>query len=425
MLIAHLTSSTFFGGPERQMLGLAQSLPEDYRSVFFSFREGGRCQAFLQEARRIGFEAAGLEYDTPRLLAARRALIGQLKRLQADILLCHGYKADLIGRKAARQAGIPVVAVSRGWTWESLKVRLYEALDRRLLRFMDRVVCVSEAQAVRVRRVGVPHERILVIHNAIQPDRFEAPDPAYRHQLDAYLPEREPAPNRQTAPEDRKRLILAAGRLSPEKGFGVLVQAARHLIDADPGIRVILFGDGLLRDALLRQVADAGLAGRFVLAGFRADLDCLLPFADVVVQSSFTEGLPNLVLEACAAGVPVVATAVGGTPEIIEDGASGYLVAPGDSAALARQIRDILDSEEKRQAMGRRGRQRVIEHFSFARQALSYQRLFKSLVSRSANYADPDKVCDGLAQVEDSGQSTRHAATSGGRNTSLHHGWDQ
>src|SRR5262249_5009598 len=163
--VVHLTASTFFGGPERQMLGLARALPRDYRSDFLSFAEGGRCQPFVAEARCQGFGAHALTHDPPHLWAAVKALEDPLRRRKADVLCCHGYKANLLGCIAARRARTPVVAVSRGWTGETLKVRLYEALERFTYRFMDRVVCVSEGQAVRVRQLGIAEERLTVIPN--------------------------------------------------------------------------------------------------------------------------------------------------------------------------------------------------------------------------------------------------------------------
>lgn len=373
MNVVCLTSSTAFGGPERQMLGLAQALPGRYRSLFLSFAEGGRSADFLGQARRQGFIAEALTHDTPHLFAATRELTAWLGNLEADVLLCQGYKADLIGRLAARRAGVPVVAVSRGWTRESLKVRLYEALDRLCLRWMDRVVAVSHGQAEKVIRAGVAPHKVMVIHNAICTGRFTHLDADGRQRL-LRMFER-----------PVNRVVVAAGRLSPEKGFAVLVEAAARVTAANPAVGFVLFGDGILRKDLENRIRNVGLVGSFTLAGFRDDLDRVLPFADLLVQSSYTEGLPNVVLEAFAAGVPVVATAVGGTPEVVEDGISGVLVQPGDPAVLADGILGVLGRDGQRREMGRRGRECVRQHFTFAAQAAAYQKLFAELVAEEAN----------------------------------------
>jgi glycosyltransferase involved in cell wall biosynthesis len=370
MNLVHLTASTLFGGPERQMLGLADALPANCRSTFLSFNEGGRCAPFVSEARARRFEAAALEHDTPRLWAATRELTARLRRAAADVLLCNGYKAGLVGRIAARRLHLPVIAVSRGWTSESWRVRLYEELDRINLRWMDRVVCVSEGQAAKVRRADVSESRIVVIRNAIRADRFAGREPAYRERLRALFP------------DPPRRIIGAAGRLSPEKGFAVLVEAAHHLLREDPGAGLVLFGDGPLRRALERQVTAVGLAGRLVVAGFRDDLDRYLPWLDVLAVPSYTEGLPNVALEACAAGVPVVATAVGGTPEVIEDGVNGYLVTPGDPGSLASRLLEVLRSPDCGRVLGQRGRVRMLEEFTFEAQAEQYGRLFAELTGR-------------------------------------------
>jgi glycosyltransferase involved in cell wall biosynthesis len=366
MIVVHLTASTFYGGPERQMLGLARALPASVRSAFLSFAEGGRCRPFLAAARQQGCEAVALSNDTPRWRAAVAEVRGHLERLGADVLFCHGYKANVLGRLAARRR-VPAVAVSRGWTGECLKVRAYELLDRLHLRWMDRVVSVSEAQAAKVRRCRVRPGRLRVIHNAIDPERFVSPDPVYRAKLARYF--RQP----------RSCVVGAAGRLSPEKGFEVLVAAAQRVLRRDPSVGFVLFGDGPCRERLVRQIKAAGLGGAFVLSGFRPDLDRFLPHLDLLVLPSYTEGLPNVVLEACAAAVPVVATAAGGTPEVIEDGLNGYLVPAGDGARLADRIDAVLTAEDRGRALGFEGRQRVLERFTFAAQARHYLALCAEL----------------------------------------------
>jgi glycosyltransferase involved in cell wall biosynthesis len=149
----------------------------------------------------------------------------------------------------------------------------------------------------------------------------------------------------------------------------------------------VVFGDGPLREALARQIEAAGLVGRFVLAGFRDDLDGYIPWLDVMAIPSYTEGLPNVALEACAAGLPVVATAVGGTPEVIEDGENGYLVPPGDARALAGCLLAVLESDDRGREMGECGRRRVLEEFTFEAQAQQYRRLFAAMTGRAARVA--------------------------------------
>jgi glycosyltransferase involved in cell wall biosynthesis len=368
------------------MLGLARSLPWPYRSVFLSFWEQGRCQPFLEQVRRHGFAAVALEHNTPHVRSMVNELARCVRRYRADVLCCHGYKADLLGWAAARRTGVRVVSVSRGWTAATLKVRLYEALDRLGLHAMDAVVCVSEGQAAKVRRLGVPAGRVVVIRNAIQAERFANADPAYGAILRGLLP------------PSCRRVVGAAGRLSPEKGFGVLVEAASLVRQVDPEVGFVLFGDGPLRPALTRQIVAGGLSDAFALTGFRTDVDHFLPHLDLVVLPSFTEGLPNTALEAFAAGVPVVATAVGGTPEVIEEGVNGYLVPPGDPRELARRILEALGDEEERQAMGLRGRQRVQDHFTFAAQGEQYQRLFETLLGRRREM-ESSGVVNGAATV--------------------------
>jgi glycosyltransferase involved in cell wall biosynthesis len=382
MVVVHLLASPFFGGIERQLLGLAQNLPPDYRTVFLSFAERGLARPFLENARLQGFEAIALEHNAPHFHRAAREVAGHLRRVGAGVLCCSGYKPDVIGWRAARLAGIPVVSISHGWTAATLKVRLYEALDRLILHAMDCTVCVSKCQAVRVRRSLVSAGRVVVIRNAIETEPFNHPDPAYRRTLEGLFS------------EPPRWIVGAAGRLSPEKGFGQLVQAAEIVLRSMSDVGFVLFGDGPLRQALAKEIAARDLANRFVLAGFRSDLEKCLPQLDLFTLPSYTEGLPVVVLEAFAARVPVVATAVGGTPEVVEEGVTGYLVPAGDADTLARRVLDLLRDEEKRRAMGRRGRQQVEKHFTFAAQSAQYQQLFERLTHKNGRFVD------GIDQLE-------------------------
>jgi len=354
--IVHLTASTFFGGPERQMLGLAEHLAPDIDTTFASFAEGGRCADFLRRATAAGFPAVQLVHDTP----AFRPTIRDIRNLlaDADVLFCHGYKAGLLGRIAARQVGIPVVGVSRGWTAETWKVRLYERFDRWNLKRLDHVVCVSHGQAAKVRRAGVSPERMTVIHNSARLGDFSEKRRATRAEV----------------------VVLAAGRLSPEKGFQLLPAVAEAVGRACPIVRFQMAGDGPLREDIEREARRRGVSERVEFLGFRPDIDQLMTDADILLLPSFTEGLPNVVLEAAAAGISCVATAVGGTPEAVADGETGLLVPAGDVAAMADAIIRLATDSTDRDHMGRAARKHVEAHFSFPAQADAYREIIRRCV---------------------------------------------
>ncbi len=368
MRIVHLMASPFYGGPERQMLGLARHLPNPVESVFLSFAERGLAQAFLDEVKRHGFAGKTLTYNTPRYFACVREVADELRRLQADLLCCSGYKPDLVGWRAARRVGIPVVSISHGWTSATWRVCCYEKLDKIILRWMDAVVAVSKAQADRVRAAGVPEANIAVIQNAVGADAFVESNAAHREEMLRWFA------------QPPRWLIGAAGRFSPEKGFAVLIEAAALVAQQRPEAGFVLFGDGPLRGDLERLIGQRGLQSRFVLAGFRNDLARFLPNLDLNVMSSHSEGLPVILLEAGAAGVPSVATSVGGIPEVLDDGQSGYLVPPSDPATLAQRVLSLLDNDARRQSMGQAARDRVRRDFSFAAMSEQYHQLFQKLV---------------------------------------------
>lgn len=364
--IVHLTASGFFGGPERQMLELAKQLPDRFQTTFLSYGETFS-REFFQNVGKAGFERQVLHCDFPHLLAARRELVRALQRMEATIVCCHGYKANLLGLSAAKCLAIPKVAVSRGWTGESHRVRLYEKIDRFVIRGMDRVICVSHAQAERVKRAGVKAKKIVTIRNAIRVERFNqesANEPSLRELF----------------PRPPRTLVASAGRLSPEKGFDTFIDAAATVAQSDKEIGFALFGEGKHRPLLEEQIRQRKLQDRFLLLGHCRTLDAYYPQFDAFVLPSHTEGLSNVLLESLAASIPVVATDVGGNPELVRDGTNGYLVPVHNSQRLAQRILDLLNNPD-RQSMGRNGCEFVMRNFTFAVQSTLYADLFEGLAA--------------------------------------------
>lgn len=371
--IAHLTASVNFGGPERQMLGLARSLRRDFRTIFFAFSESGRAQPFLTQARSQGFSAQSLDYDTPNLPGMVTELVHRVTKFGVSVLCCHGYKANLVGVLAARRTHVPVIAVARGWTAENLKVKSYEALDRFTLRRAWRVVCVCGCQSRQLAALGIRAPQTVVIHNAVQTERFSTRQSVYRKQLQSLLPK-------------RTLLVGAAGRLVREKGFHDLVRVADVMTRLDSRIGFILFGEGPEKAELQADIHRSRLTEHFALAGFRADLDSILPCLDVFVHPSYREGLPNVVLEACAAGVPVIASTAGGTREILRHDWNGLLFSPGQCHELRKHLSYLAHSTATRRILSARAKEHVETHFSFARQSEQYTNLFRELMQYSCTY---------------------------------------
>lgn len=288
-----------------------------------------------------------LDWRAMRQLARKFRMLGQ------PLVHSHGYKADMYSLLAARISGSRVVTTVHGWTSENSKVRLYERLQAFLWRFFDQVICVSESYRKTAERVGVPSEKLVVIHNGIL-SSYCPSESGLRHQVRAAL-----------GLLDSHIAIASVGRLGIEKGHRFLIEAVARLVQKFPNLRVFIIGDGNERGAIAELVRSLDIEKHVVLLGHRNDLSVLYPGMDVLAITSLREGLPNVLLEAMLNGVPAVATAVGGIPEVIQDGHDGYLVTPGDMSGFVDRLTSMLSSHDRRQTMGDAARETVISRFLF------------------------------------------------------------
>jgi glycosyltransferase involved in cell wall biosynthesis len=272
------------------------------------------------------------------------ALLAICRRFRPDIVLLCNQRAARLGAPAARCAGVPVVVVRNGLEG-SFKNKPWN-------RWLART-CITgfvlNAEALRKELLGfgwLAPDRATVIYNGIDPAKVQPRRP--REETRASLGVLPDAP-----------LLACIARLADDKGQDVLMQAVATLRAEHPGLRVWIVGDGPRRADLQGRIAAMGLEQQVRLLGFRDDVPDLLAAVDALVIASAREGLPNIALEAMAAGRPVIATAVSGTPEAVVDGETGWLVPPRDPDALAAVIRCLLGDLDHARAMGERGRARV------------------------------------------------------------------
>ena len=287
-------------------------------------------------------------WDT-KVFPQLRQMIAQC---QPDILESRNVKSHFLVRMLGLHRKCRWVAWNHGYTATNWLDRAYSQLDRWSLRGAYRVVTVCGSFADKLESRGIDRDRITVLHNSVKP--FVAPPLEQVRRVQHSLGLQDEA------------VILAVGRLSYEKGIADLLRAVTVLSNTKgvPNFRLVLVGDGPEREALARLASRLGIEGKLTMAGFQRDTKPYYSLATLMAVSSHTEGSPNVVLEAMAAGLPIAATAVGGIPEILEEGLTGLMVPPRNPDAMASAILRILTDPEMRLRLGAAARLRAESNFT-------------------------------------------------------------
>jgi glycosyltransferase involved in cell wall biosynthesis len=284
------------------------------------------------------------------------------------ILQSHGYKPAVLAWCLKQLIGLPWVAVVHGHTSENKRITLYNKLDLWLTRSADCVVAVSEATGRFLERNGIPRSRIRVIHNAIDPLAYQLENSGteFRQRCGA-------GPNH--------LLVGVIGRLSPEKGHTLFLHALSQVVEIIPETKAVFVGEGKEAEQLEIMVRAKGLADRVTFAGYQAEISSIYSALDLVVIPSLSEGLPNVLLEAFLHRRPVVGTAVGGIPDVMQGELSRWLVPPGDAGALADAIIRALRCSTLRAETAETGNQRVREKFTPAHRATQFLKVYEELIT--------------------------------------------
>jgi glycosyltransferase involved in cell wall biosynthesis len=369
--ILHLITRLPVGGAERLLVDVARGLdPARFEAVVCCIQDRGELAAEL--------EASGIAVHSLDRMRTKRfdwRAIGDLARLmrekRIDVVHSHLYHANLYGRLAAWRARVPAVAtVHNTYTKRKLHRQL---LNRWLAHISARVVAVSEdVRSDLMRHDGIAEQKITVIHNGIDVRRVQTT---------------------LTRSEARARLGLAGdaivlgcvGRLEDQKGHRFLLEALARLNDPQRGaarFHLVLVGDGRLRAELEKRAAGLGVAARTMFLGTRHDIPEILKALDVCVMPSLWEGLSVAMLEAMAAGLPLVISDVSGVSQVVGNDEYGLKVPVGDVAALTQAIRALADAPERRAALGAAARQRVLAKFSAHAMLTGLSRLYEEVSSR-------------------------------------------
>lgn len=360
MHIVHLDSHLSWRGGEQQVLYLTQFLhAQGHRSVVL-------CQphsALYQRAQDAGLPVQSLRMRHELDILAAWQLGGYLQQHRVDILHMHTAHAHTLGLLACLRAPQVRQVVSRRVDFAPIR----HAFSRwKYLRPQVQYITVSDAVRQILTDSGVAPEWVTTVHSGIDLQRFQQVQAA---------PPLFPAGT---------RVIGTVGHLADHKGHRYLVEATALLARQEPDVRVVIAGDGELRQALETQAAALGVTDRLCFTGFRQDILALMQSFEIFVMPSHLEGLGTAVLDAMALGKPVVAAQAGGIPEVVHHGRTGLLVPPRDAAALAEAIGFLLHHPEQCQAFGLAGRQRVAQHFTATQMASRTCDIYARLLTHAA-----------------------------------------
>ncbi len=370
--VAHLIATNFFGGPEKQIIEhLIRLNKGKFKGSIISYIENDEVNETLEIARDKNLNWIGIPMSNPFDIRALFKLIKALKKNQTKLLCTHGYKATVMGWIAVKMNKIPIIAFSRGYTDENIKISFYNWLERKFLTKVDGVVFVSKGQKNKLLSMSINPKRSWIIHNAISlKEESKIVNDNIKRKIFKNL----------GLINNNTKLIACVGRLSPEKGQKYLLEAAKMLTFSRDDFHIIFCGDGPERDNLLKITKKLGLKDYCHFLGFRKDMSDIYSAIDLLVLPSLSEGLPNVVLEAFYHKKPVIGTNVGGVPEIVIDNETGLLVDPGNVEMLKEAILKVLNSEKKTLEFGNLGYDFIKSNFNFELQFQKLDQMYKEML---------------------------------------------
>lgn len=359
------------GGPEKTILTTPRYL-QDYEVSLVYIRPRDDEEFNIGErAAQSGTslidipESGGMD---PRTLFRLRK---EIAKFRPDIIHAHDYKTNFLAL-LCRPKSARLVTTVHGYVSRGGRLELYYKIDMFSLKRMDHIVTVSDDLQEQVTQMGIDSDTVTLVDNAIDMVEFSRKSAVEKAK-------------RQLGFRSDRFLIGAVGRLAKEKGFDLLISAVERLIEGGLDVELTIIGEGDQREQLEAQIAASGHADRFHLLGYRSDTIALYEAMDLYVLSSLREGLPNVLLEAMAMEVPVVATKIAGVPKLIQDRENGLLVNSGSVDELEQAIKEILKNDSLREMLVGKARKTIETEFSFSVRMDKIRKIYDQVLAKSAS----------------------------------------
>lgn len=368
--LLHIYQNSKIGGVQQQLLSILKEYDREIITpTFCCFAPKGEIGI---EIEKLGIDLVALNRSrynkfSPGILMDLYKLV---KKKNIHIIRTHRYRANLYGRLAAWFAGSPVIIASVHDNYRTDRRLGRRIINRILSKITDRMVAVSEAiKNDIIKYDNIEPSKILVIPNGIDTKKFD--------------PERKFINVREELSIKTDDIVVGfIGRLVPAKGLEYLIDAVLHLKDKYKKLKLIIIGNGSIINDLKDNTRKNKVHKHVIFTGERRDIPDILSCIDIFVMPSVAEGLPNALLEAMAMGKPVVATKVGGIPEVIQNGINGLLVPPHDAGSLAEAIISLIDNDNLAKKIGQASREFILEHYSIRSTVHKWQSLYISILEK-------------------------------------------
>lgn len=373
MKILHIIDSGGLYGAEVMLMHLmAEQTKMGVTPILASIGTPGEAEKAVEaEAQKRGLPVLKFRMRAgPNVLGAIQILKCAHQRKVA-LLHAHGYKANILFGSMPRMVRrIPLVATLHGWTWVGGldRMLLYEWIESVSFCFADRVVIVNNALCRHPMLRKLARRSIAVVENGIPIDT------PFNHS--GLRPD--------IVQFARQGFTIGAiGRLSPEKGYDLLIDAFAELVAEGYDLYMVILGEGAERTALEKRAAEQGVGKRLLLPGYISEASHYLTLFKIFSMPSRTEGLPMVLLEAMAAGTPILATRVGGIARVLDDGRAGLLVEPGNQKGLKSALRSVLEEPTNIQDRVEKAKQRVLQKYSSRTMACRYQDIYRAVCAEN------------------------------------------
>ncbi|MBC2714604.1 MAG: glycosyltransferase family 4 protein [Desulfobacteraceae bacterium] len=393
--VAFILTPIDFGGAERVSLNLLKAYDREKYNIVpvLLIRPWEEKTFFAREVEKLSIEYLSIPVairpledgkDYFRILNCYRILFSILRKETFSIIHTNGYFADIIGIPLAKFFRIPHMSTCHGYIDNDINLKLYNIIDIFLLKYSNQIISVADNIKNKLIKRGISENKISTITNAVLLPTLTSKEISKKRILI----------RRELNIKNDETLIGYVGRLSKEKGLKYLLTAGKELLDAGLPVKIILIGDGPLREDLKALMDNLGLQNYVIITGFKEDVTAMLPALDMFILPSLTEGTPMALLEAMSYGIPVVATLVGGIPKVINNRKNGLLVSPSNSSEIVNAVMELINDKNLWEKISQGSKNSIQERFDLKKWVRKIETFYLDLAEKKKYRCYHDTIKD-------------------------------